>query len=80
MLPKIFVDWNNINPQNKVRFTNGTFADIERQNLKLVTGLNVLLDDDDGLAVEGVVEFSNEENNWVASFDNEKLNSIFPNK
>ena len=80
MLPVIFADWNNQDPQGRVRFTNGTFADIEKLNLILTFGLKVFLDNGEGLAIEGVVEFSKEENVWAARFDNEKLNNIFPNK
>ena len=48
--------------------------------IKLKPGLKVLLDDDEGLATDGVVEFSAKENIWVAKFDWGKLNKIFPNK
>ncbi|MES1219017.1 MAG: hypothetical protein ABUT20_26150 [Bacteroidota bacterium] len=80
MLPTILADWNNINPDGRVRFTNGTFADIERLNIKLAPGLKVILDDGEGLAVEGEIEFSATENIWVGKFDKEKLHNILPNK
>ena len=78
-LIKLSVDFNNCDTEGRVRLiTKGTIDDIERMNIKLETGLKVLLDDDE-LSVEGVIEFSEKENIWVAKFDWDKLNNIFPN-
>jgi hypothetical protein len=38
-------------------------------NIKLVQGLEVLLDDYEGLSVYGTVLFSEEENIWVAKIN-----------
>ena len=43
--------------------------DIKKNNIVLTTGLKIMLDDDDGFAIEGTVEFSTKENIWVAKFD-----------
>ena len=49
--------------------TKGTFEDLDRLNFKLEQGLKLLLVDDDELKAIGIVEFSQEENIWVASFE-----------
>ena len=73
---KIFVDFNNIDIEGRARLnTKATFEDIERLYIKLETGLKVCLADDDGLAVEGIIEFSENENIWTAKFDCNKLNN-----
>lgn len=73
---KIFVDFNNIDIEGRARLnTKATFEDIERLNIKLETGLKVCLADDDGLAVEGIIELSENENIWTAKFDCNKLNN-----
>ena len=73
---KIFVDFNNIDIEGRARLnTKATFEDIERLNIKLETGLKVCLADDDGLAVEGIIKFSENENIWTAKFDCNKLNN-----
>ena len=77
---KLSVDFNNCDSMGRVRLnTNGTFQDIERFKIKLEKGLEVLLDDNEGLEINGVVEFSEKENIWVAKLDWDKLNNIFPN-
>jgi hypothetical protein len=73
MLPKIFADFNNLDRQGRVRFTSGTNKDIERQQINLVPGTRVLLDDGEELSVVGIVEFSKEENIWVAKYDKDEL-------
>jgi hypothetical protein len=56
---KLFVDFNNCDADGKVRLnTKGTFDDIKRSGIKLEPGMNIWLDDEDGLAIDGVVEYS----------------------
>jgi hypothetical protein len=75
---KVSVDFNNCDAEGRVRLTtNGALEDIERLQIKLEPDLKVLLDDNEGLAINGIVEFSKEENIWVAKFDWNKLNNIF---
>jgi hypothetical protein len=47
---------------------NKIFADFNNadKKIELNEGLEVLLDDDDGLVASGAVHFSKEENIWVA--------------
>ena len=71
---KLFADFNNADKKGRVRVnTAGAENNLKRMNIKLKSGLEVLLDDDDGLATSGIVEFSDEENIWVARIDWEKL-------
>ncbi|MDO6433263.1 hypothetical protein Q4E93_21815 [Flavitalea sp. BT771] len=67
---KIYADFNNADSKGRVRLTSdGTFRDLERLNIKLKSGLEILLDDDEGLATSGVVLFSDEEKIWVAKIN-----------
>lgn len=69
-LKKIFVDFNNNDVNGRIRLnTNGTFKDIKRYEIHLEEGLELLLDDHDGICTLGVVEFSIDENIWVAKID-----------
>ena len=73
-IKKIFADFNNTDIKGRVRLTTvGTLNDIREQNIELKEGLEVLIDDDDGLTTHGIVEFSEEENIWVAKIDWELL-------
>jgi hypothetical protein len=71
-MKKIYVDFHNADIHGRIRLiTNGTFDDIDRQNIKLESGLNILLyNDDDGegypvLEATAVVLYSKEEEIWV---------------
>jgi hypothetical protein len=65
MAPKIFADFNNADEKGRVRLnTNGSINDLK--SIILRRGLPILLDDTDGLTCEAILEFSDEENMWVA--------------
>lgn len=71
---KLFADFNNADTLGRIRLSNrGTISDIERLNIKLSNGLEVLLDDGDGLATIGIVGFSEIENIWVARISWDKF-------
>ena len=71
---KIFADFHNSDRDGRVRLnTVGTFRDIKEHNITLQEGLQILIDDNDGLVTPGIVEFSKEENIWVAKIDWELL-------
>lgn len=73
-LVRVFVDFHNADRQGRVRLnTKGTFEDIETKKITLEKGLKLLLDDHEGLQTEGVVEFSENENIWVARIDWDQL-------
>jgi hypothetical protein len=72
--PTLFADFHNADTQGRIRLnTVGTFEDIEKLKIQLEPGLKVLIDNDEGLQVLGTVEFSNEENIWVAKIDWDNL-------
>jgi hypothetical protein len=67
---KIYADFNNADSKGRVRLnTEGTYRDLERMNIKLKENLEVLLDDDEGIVILGVVLFSEEENIWVVNIN-----------
>ena len=69
-IPKISVDFNNADQKGRIRLnTVGTFRDIERLQIELKEGMEVLLDDDEGLTTTGHLMFSNEEKIWVAEIN-----------
>ena len=64
---KIFADFNNTDSQGRIRLnTHGTIVDIEKQQINMRSGMEVLLDDYDELSISGIIEFSEKENIWVA--------------
>jgi hypothetical protein len=70
MLNKVFIDFNNADKKGRVRLnSNGTLNDLKNKNIELIEGKEILLDDEDGLATAGIVQFSEEENIWVAVID-----------
>ena len=67
---KIFADFNNADKERRIRLnTAGTMNDLKIKDIKLIPGLEVLLDDDGGLITSGAVQFSEQENIWVAKID-----------
>ena len=72
-LNKIHVDFHNADKQGRVRlYTEGSLKEeLKSKNIKLEQGLQILLTDDDDkddiLLALAVVEFSAEENMWVAN-------------
>lgn len=71
---KIYADFHNADVKGRLRLTtNGTREDLERLQLKLESGLEILLWDHEELITSGVVEFSEEEKIWVAVIDWDKI-------
>jgi hypothetical protein len=77
-LPRVYADFHNADAQGRLRLNcNGTADDLNRQQVRLREGLVLTLYADDAdergqpddLEAEGVVEFSSEENCWVARID-----------
>jgi hypothetical protein len=76
--PRIYADFNNTDPQNRVRLTCvGTEEDLARQGVRFREGLQLILYSDDlddaghpdDLLADGVVTYSKEEKCWVAAID-----------
>lgn len=66
---KVFADFHNADERGRVRLNcAGTLQDLSGQNVRLVPGLAVTLYSED-VEAEGVVEYSTEENLWVAAVD-----------
>jgi hypothetical protein len=71
---KVFADFNNADSKGRIRLTTaGTLNDLKRMNIKLESGIEILLDDDEGLVASGIVLFSDEENIWVAKINWDEL-------
>lgn len=67
---EIFADFNNADAKGRVRLsTFGSTEDITKLNIKMQQGMEVWLNDNEGLKVRGIIEFSDEENIWVAAID-----------
>jgi hypothetical protein len=70
LIPKLFADFNNADAQGRVRLTTqGSLADISDNNIKMEEGIELQLDDNEGLSTIGTAHFSNEEKIWVAVID-----------
>jgi hypothetical protein len=76
--PSVYADLHNADPKGRVRLNSvGTIRDLARKNVRLRKGLVLALYSDDAdergrpddLQVPGVVEYSDEEQCWVAVID-----------
>jgi hypothetical protein len=76
--PRIYADFNNADSKGRLRLNcAGTLEDLARQQIQLRPGLVVTLYADDAdnrgqaddLLVPGTVEYSSDENCWVAVID-----------
>jgi hypothetical protein len=85
MAPKVYADFNNADALGRIRLNSvGTTQDLAREQIRLSDGLMLLLycDDanDDGQSVElqanGAVEFSTNENCWVAKVNWDALQRV----
>jgi hypothetical protein len=71
---KIYADFNNADSRGRIRLnTEGTFRDLQEMGIKLEEGIEVLLDDDEGIVTLGVVSFSEDEQIWVAEINWKKI-------
>lgn len=65
-IPKVFADFHNADTQGRLRLNcTGTIEDLARQKIWLQNGLKLILYSED-LEVDGVVQYSTEENVWAA--------------
>ena len=66
----VFADFNNADKKGRVRLnTFGSTEDIKIKSIEFKEGLQVVLDDNDGLTTIGHIKYSDEENIWVAEID-----------
>ncbi|MEZ2227524.1 MULTISPECIES: hypothetical protein [unclassified Microcoleus] len=74
--PRIFADFHNADEQGRLRLNCvGTIEDLSRQNIKLQDG-QLLAFYDEELEVDGVVQYSEEENLWVAAIDWKQIKQL----
>ncbi|MEZ2231309.1 hypothetical protein [Microcoleus sp.] len=74
--PRIFADFHNADEQGRLRLNCvGTIEDLSRQNIKLQDG-QLLAFYDEELEVDGVVQYSEEENLWVAVIDWKQIKQV----
>ncbi|GAA6615096.1 hypothetical protein [Scytonema sp. NUACC26] len=67
--PKVFADFHNTDVLGRLRLNCiGTIEDLATQNIELQDGQLLTLYSED-LEVDGVVQYSTEENLWVAAID-----------
>jgi hypothetical protein len=67
--PKVFADFHNADAKGRLRLNCiGTVEDLAQQQIVLRDGLSLILYSED-LEVEGVVQYSTDENVWVAIID-----------
>ena len=67
---KIFADFNNADAKGRIRLnTKGSLRDIEEAGINLQPGQEIVLSDNDEFETLGLVEFSIEEQIWVAKID-----------
>ncbi len=67
--PRVFADFHNSDPQGRLRLNcTGTIEDLARQKIWLQNGQQLTLYSEE-LEVDGVVQYSTDENLWVAVID-----------
>jgi hypothetical protein len=76
--PKVFADLHNADTRGRLRLNCiGTIEDSARQQIVLRDGVCLTLYSEE-LEVEGVVEYSTDENLWVAVIDWHAIKDIRP--
>jgi hypothetical protein len=69
-IPKIFTDFQNADKSGRIRLNvNGAIRDIQKLNIESREGMQIILDDEEGLSAIGEIKFSKEENIWVAEIN-----------
>lgn len=73
---KIFADFHNADEQGRIRLNSvGTISDLSRHNIKLQEGQLLTLYSED-LEADGEVQYSEEENLWVAVIDWNQIREV----
>jgi sporulation protein YlmC with PRC-barrel domain len=73
---RVFADFHNADPQGRLRLNCvGSIKDLACQNIELHEGRSLTLYSED-LEVEGVVQYSQEENLWVVAIDWNNIQQI----
>jgi hypothetical protein len=78
-IPRVFTDFHNADAQGRLRLNcNGTVRDLAQQAITLREGLKLALYSED-LEVDGIVQYSQDENLWVALIDWNKIKAVEAN-
>ena len=76
--PRVFADFHNADPKGRLRLNCvGTVEDLACQKISLQDGQLLVLYSED-LEVDGVVQYSEEENLWVAVIDWDAIREVTP--
>lgn len=76
--PRVFADFHNADPQGRLRLNcMGTKEDLSAQNLSLREGQALVLYSEE-LEVDGMVQYSEKENLWVAVISWEAIRKRTP--
>jgi hypothetical protein len=76
--PKVFADFHNADAQGRLRLNCiGTVEDLARQQIVLRENLSLTFYSEE-LEVEGVVQYSTDENVWVAIIDWHAIRDMGP--
>jgi len=76
--PRICADFHNADTQGRLRLNCvGTIEDLARQQISLREGQPLVLYSED-LEVDGLVQYSEEENLWIAVIDWDAIREIAP--
>lgn len=74
--PKVFADFHNADFQGRLRLNCiGTIQDLARQHIELQDGQLLTLYSED-LEIDGIVQYSEEENLWVAAINWEQIRQV----
>ncbi len=74
--PRVFADFHNADEKGRLRLNCvGTVDTLERQKISLRDGQSLLLYSED-LEVDGIVQYSKEENLWVAVIDWDAIREV----
>ena len=75
---RVYADFHNADAQGRLRLNCvGTVRDLSHQRIELEDGLKLALYSED-LEVEGQVQYSTEENLWVAVIDWDAIEEVEP--
>ena len=75
---RVFADFHNADPRGRVRLNCvGTVKDLACQKISLRDGQSLVLYSED-LEVDGVVQYSKQENLWVAVIDWDAIREVVP--
>ena len=74
MAIRIYADFQNADPQGRVRLTcQGTLDDIAKHEIVFQEGMEVILTDYDEFEIKGCITYSEDEKRWVAVIDWDNL-------